>query len=346
MKAAYFQKTGDLSAIQWAELDLPRVSLKEGELRLKFLAGSLNHLDLWVIKGLPNLRYQFPHIAGADVCAEVIETRSTRFKEGDQVILYPAVGSGKDKAGRPVPENLSRDFSIRGESFPGVFCEEIVENEKYVFAKPAHLKIEEAAALPLVYLTAWQMLSEKAGISENWDEGPVLVHAAGSGVSQALLEFLLAMKVPQIALTSRSKEKLEIWESRGVKGFVWSDKVLDELRAFTNAERFSVIFDHVGAYNFDLNIKLLRNGGRWVSCGATSGYQVQLDLRQIFFRQLQLIGSTMGSLRHFQEVLAFVNKMKIKPQLSKIYSIDEIQKAYLELDAGIQNGKIVVKAMN
>lgn len=339
MKAIFFNKTGSAGDIQFGDIPIEKRDLKEGELRISFLAGSLNHLDLWVIRGLPHLKYVFPHIAGADFCGRIIESRSKLFDEGQIVVVYPGHTNSDIK-----PENLAPDYSIRGENSPGLFCEEIVIDEKFVSALPSHLSPEQGAAIPLVYLTAWQMIVEKAGL-EHLKSGPVLVHGAGSGVSQALLEVLLKMGVSDIHVTSRQAEKLSLWQNRGVHGHFSDKNLYNSLKSAVGSGRFSVIFDHIGKNYFEMNIKLLRNAGRLVTCGATSGFDVSLDLRQIFFRQLEIRGSTMGSLKHFHQVLEFVSTHQICPQVSEVVNWSEPKRAYQSLEASQQNGKIVLKAM-
>ena len=130
MKAVGFNRTGSVSDIEALEVS-PQKELHDGEVRLELISGSLNHLDLWVIKGLPHLKYQFPHIAGSDFCGKVIESRSERFKIGERVLVYPGGNSGSDKR-EYLPENLRDDFLIRGENSPGVLREELVEAEKYL----------------------------------------------------------------------------------------------------------------------------------------------------------------------------------------------------------------------
>ena len=339
MKAIFFNKAGSSTDIQFGDIPIENRNLKEGELRISFLAGSLNHLDLWVIRGLPHLKYVFPHIAGADFCWRVIESKSQLFDKDQTVIVYPGHTASEVK-----PENLAPDYSIRGENSPGLFCEEIIIHEKFVAALPSHLTSEQGAAIPLVYLTAWQMIVERAGL-EHLKSGPVLVHGAGSGVSQALIEILLKMGVSDIHVTSRQVEKLNDWQDRGIHGHCSDKNLYNSLKSAVGSGRFSVIFDHVGKDYFEMNIKLLRNAGRFVTCGATSGFDVSLDLRQIFFRQLEIRGSTMGSLKHFNQVLEFVSTNRICPQVSEVVNWSEPKRAYQSLEAGHQNGKIVLKAM-
>lgn len=335
MKAIVFDKTGAIENLQIRDLP-PPPAIRHGEVRIKFLAGSLNHLDLWVLKGLPRVKYTFPHIVGADLCGTVIESKSMRFKAGERVILYPA----QCESGF-TPENLAPDFEIRGENMGGVFAEETVVSEKYVFHPPSHLNDAEAAALPLVYLTAWQMAVEKAGMKSAKNSGPVVVHAAGSGVSQALLELLLSFKIPRIATTSRDAQKLAPWTARGVSGFSESD-LFKPLKDWAGTQKVAVVFDHVGEAYFDMNIKLLRSGGKLVTCGATSGHAAKLDLRHLYFRQLQLLGSTMGSLQDFRDMLEWVSVHGIKPHISHQLPFNAFYEAFSAMESGGQSGKIVL----
>ncbi|MDB5038558.1 MAG: alcohol dehydrogenase [Bacteriovoracaceae bacterium] len=342
MKAVYFQKTGSISNLEWG--DFPkREKIKPGEVRLKFLAGSLNHLDLWVLKGLPRVRYTFPHLCGADLCGEVIESKSKKFKLKEKVLLYPGTSLGKDSLGRPCPENLCDDFKIRGENAPGVFAEEIVASDRYLIKAPKHLTSIEAASIPLVYLTAWQMI-EKAELKPGKiSTVPILVNGVGSGVSQALLNILNSFGAKRIAFTSRSEAKFGDWKKTpGFTGFTLSENTYDDLKSWAKPDGISVVFDHVGEALFETNIRLLKRGGKLVTCGATSGHKGNLDLRHLYFRQLQLLGSTMGSLKHFKDVIRWIEKKKIHPKISKTFPLQNIQEAYQYLESGSQTGKIVL----
>lgn len=346
MKAILFQKTGGIEHLEVGAIEHPP-ALKKNQVRLQFIAGGLNHLDLWVIKGLPRVKYEFPHICGADICARVFESRSALFKVGDRVVVYPAESSGRSGTGIARPENLCEDFRIRGENAPGVFCEEIVVDDRYVFHVPEHLTDHEAAGLPLAYLTAWQMVVEKAQLYQNRKiHDTILVHGAGSGVSQAILELCLSFGITQIATTSRKEEKLTAWKERGVKTFVLHDQISEEIRAWSKAssgdEKVGIIFDHIGEALFELNTRLLKNGGRFITCGATSGHHGRIDLRHLYFRQLQFLGSTMGSLQHFRGLMNWVRTSKIRPVISDVFAFHEAQNAYRKLESATQNGKIVL----
>jgi len=343
MKVIGFKQTGSVSNIEVLDVPAPR-KLQDGEVRLQFISGSLNHLDVWVIKGLPHLKYQFPHIAGSDFCGKVIESRSEHFKPGERVLVYPGGNSGTDSR-EYLPENLRDDYLIRGENCHGVFREEIVEPEKYLFHVPEHLTDAQAGALPLAFLTAFQMVAEKGFPPERDDPikiEPVLVHAAGSGVSQAILELLLSFGFKKIAATSRQAEKLEIWKKRSIEGFVSGPNLETELKTWVGRERFGLIFDHIGEAYFEMNIRLLRKGGKFITCGSTSGFKAPLDLRHLFFRQLQLLGSTMGSLQLFNKMVNWVAEKKISPYVSHTFPFNSPKPAYELMESGRQNGKIVL----
>lgn len=356
MKAIGFTEVGSIEKIQVFEIDSPG-ELKDGEVRLKFLAGSLNHIDIWMIKGLPRANYVFPranyvfpHIAGADFCGKVIESRSKNFKPGDRVVIYPAINTGSDER-LYLPENLRLDFQIRGENAPGVFCEELIVPEQYLEKAPDYLSDAEAAAIPLAWLTAWQMVTKKASLLDNLDHhlGPYLVHAAGSGVSQAILKLLLSLSVQKIFVTSRHLKKLERWTKLGIQGLVAKQDLVDALRRVSANDGFGVIFDHVGSRYLQINLKLLRNGGKLVICGATAGPKAEINLVQVYFRQLQILGSTMGSRRHFQELINWFALHghlhdEIHPHISHQISFNEPRRAYEVMEKGEQDGKIVLIA--
>jgi NADPH:quinone reductase-like Zn-dependent oxidoreductase len=330
MKAVLFQKTGSLENIEVSEIASPR-PIQTEEVRIKFLAGGLNHLDLWVVKGLPRIKYKFPHISGADICGEVIETKTTKFKIGDRVIVCPA-------------EYGNDEIKIRGENIPGVFSEEIVTHSKFIRKIPEHLTPEEGAALPLVYLTAWQMLTGKARLQPNSpSQKRILVHGAGSGVTQALLSLLVSFGEKNIVTTSRDPEKLEHWKKNGVATFKNDPHLEANLKTWLSSNRFDLILDHVGAEIFEMNIRLLRNGGTFVTCGATSGPEAKLDLRHLYFRQLEILGSTMGTLSHFTEVLDWIERSRMRPKISKIFNFSDAQEAYRYLNSGQQDGKVIIR---
>lgn len=334
MKAIAYEQTGAIDHLKL--IDIPPPQHQAGHVRLKFRAGSLNHLDLWVLKGLPRVTYSFPHIVGADFCGEVLDPRSSRFKKGDRVIVYPG------EAGS-APENLQPDFKIRGENTAGVFAEEISVAENYVFLAPQHLTDNEAAALPLVYLTAWQMVIDRAGLANDSDPGPILVHGAGSGVTQAILELLITKKCRSVAVTSRSAEKLAPWKARGIQTFVTGPDLESQIKTWAGSQRVAIIFDHIGEALFETNIRLLRNGGRFITCGATSGMQGKINLAHLYFRQLQLLGSTMGSLAHFTAMLDWVSLHKIRPKVSKTFPFAKIREAFTLMETAAQDGKIVIQ---
>lgn len=341
MRAIYFEETGGIEKLKLGEVESSTAAIQSAQIKLRPIAGSLNHLDLWVLNGLPRVKYKFPHIVGADCVAIVMESHSSHFKEGDRVLLYPAESSCPEG----LPENLSSDFRIRGENTSGVFCEEVIVSDRYARPCPSQLKDEEAAAIPLAFLTAWQMITEKAGIfpgrTKMDDLGSILIYGAGSGVTHSLLQILLSFGVSQIALCSREEEKLHPWKERGLKCYMVSDELESQLKR-DFPERFSFIFDHVGERFMPMSIRLMKNGAKLVSCGASSGAEVKIDWRHLYFRQLQLLGSTMGSLRHFYEVISWIQESKIRPLLSSVHPAENFSQAFDEMKYGRQNGKIIL----
>ena len=330
------------------ELD---TEIQEEEVKIKFLAGSLNHSDLWVALGAIRHNFQFPHVVGADCCAKVIESKSGKFKVDDRVLLYPGVNLESDEWQKNNHEKL--DFCIRGENAQGVFREKWIVHESELERVPDYLTNEEAGALPIAWLTAWQMATVKGcrdiGESPHAIE-PVLVHGIGSGVSQALVQLLWTLGVSKIYATSRNREKLVPWESRGFRCFYGSPPT----DLYENLKKevpggFGVIFDHIGQDYFEMNLKLLRNGGRIVTCGATSGGDINKKrlLHHIFARQLSIIGGSMGSREHFKELVIWLGACAhtdqfLRPGISNVIPWSEAKRAYRIMESGGQNGKIVL----
>lgn len=344
MKAVYFNQTGTIDQVQFGEIpqDLPSPGV--GECRIRCLAGALNHLDLWVLKGLPILKYQFPHVMGADLCGEIVETCSEHFRVGDKVLVYPA--SFESRASYQELATTHKSFGVRGESAPGVFREEILIQDRFLVHAPSHLTSTQAAALPLAYLTAWQMIVSRAGIfpgaSDLSQRGPFLIHGAGSGVSRAIVQLLGSFGFPpeKIVLTSRRESVLDELRLEGLIGVLAGPDMESHLKVEVPT-RFDVIFDHVGAVYWPMNFRLLKNAGSLVTCGASSGFEASVDLRQIFFRQLRVLGSTMGELEDFRSVLQWISARHLEPVVSKKFAFEQIREALQFLDSGNQSGKIV-----
>jgi len=205
---------------------------------------------------------------------------------------------------------------------------------------PGKLTFNEAAAIPMVFLTAWHMLSGRAQVKPGED---VLIHAAGSGVSTAGIQ-IARLLWARVFATAGSDAKLKKARDLGADETINYRKLdfLEEVKRLTRRRGVDVIFDHIGADTWDKNIRSLKMGGRLVTCGVTSGYEVATDIRYIFFRRLSVLGSTMGSKGDLLQVMDLVGQGALKPVIDSVYPMSEITAAHRRMQDRKQFGKIVI----
>ncbi|WP_026953906.1 zinc-binding dehydrogenase [Algoriphagus vanfongensis] len=313
--------------------ELAPQSLQPNQVRIKVLAAALNHRDEWCRKGkYPNLKDGV--ILGSDACGTIIELGSevTGLKLGQDVIVNPALHWGESNLAQ------SESFQIIGMPSDGTLAEELVINSDRVFSKPEHLSATEAAALPLAGLTAFRALMTQGGLTSG---DCVLISGFGGGVAQFAAQFALAMGV-DVYVTSSSAEKIERALDLGAKaGFDyrkedWADAAKSETGGF------DLIIDGAAGDGLNELVKATKPGGRIVIYGATQGNPGSLEARRIFWNQLKIIGTTMGSDSDFEAMLNYVQKHQIKPLVDSVYGFQEAAKAFDKMDQGLQLGKIVL----
>lgn len=303
-----------------------------GEVKVRVVASALNHMDLWVTRGMP--KPHTPHVPGADGAGvvEAVGAGVTRVAEGDEVVLNPAVSCRRCPACLAGESPLCPSFGILGEHRWGAHGEFVVVPEQNVVAKPASLGWAEAAAYPLVYLTAWRMLRRarlRAGET-------MLVVGVGGGVSSAGLVLGVASGAIVYG-TSRDASKREAARGLGaVDAFDSSSEEPWPVRA-------DVVFENVGAATWDRSLRALAPGGRLVTCGGTAGSKVEISLPRLFFKQHEIIGSTMGSYAEFDEVTTLVAAGRVPVVVDEVFEgLDRFPDALERLEKGEQLGKIVV----
>jgi len=332
MRAIFLNEHGNPDVLQLGEVPTPEPG--PGQVRVRLHAASLNHLDIWVRKGLPGLKHVYPHILGADGAGIVDKSESSRFKAGDEVVLHPGLSCGQCADCREGLESLCSKYKILGEHVSGTNAQFVVVPEANLFPKPKNMTFEEAAAFPLVFVTAWEMVARKANVQPHQR---VLIHAAGSGVSSAAIQIAKHLGAHVIA-TSSDDRKLELSKQLG------ADVTVNTLKAnFTEvAKNVDVVIDHVGQVFWERNIRCLKSGGILVTCGATSGFDAKTDLRHVFFRQLRIVGSTMGSKRDFPTMLRLVEEGKLKAVVDRVFPMNEVKAAHRHLEAAHQFGKVLI----
>ena len=343
MRATVFHEFGDSSVLRHESIATPQPG--PGQVLVEIHACAINRLDVWVRGGLPNLRVDMPHILGSDVAGVVTATGPgvDSSHVGREVVLNPGLSCGRCRQCLSGWDNLCPDYAILGENVRGGYAEAVVVPVANLLPKPTRLDMVAAAAVPLVFLTAWQMLVVRAQIKPH---DVVLIHAVGSGVGSAALQIAKLHGARVIALAS-TDAKLERARKRGADATIRSDDD-DWPRRVRDVEGVGrvgvdIVFEHVGADTWADSIKLARKGGVVVTCGASSGWDARTDLRHVFFRQIQILGSTMGSKANLFPILELVEAGRLEPEVDRTFSLEEAAQAHDYLDRREQYGKVVLK---
>ena len=269
-------------------------------------------------------------------------TRCGRVKVGDEVIANPGMSCGRCEFCADGEESLCTSFGIMGLSRPGSFAEKVALPAECLAAKPAHLTDEEAAALPLAHLTVWRMLMSRARVQSG---ETVLIHGIGGGVALAALQISL-LAGAQTIVTSSSADKLIRAAALGAHhtlNYAETEDLAKEVLVLTAGRGVDVAFDTVGAGTLPVNIQALRKGGRMVLCGVTGGSQGELDLQQVYWKQLSILGSTMGSQGEFAAMVEAVSRHQVKPVMDCALPMERAREAFARMEKGDQFGKIVLR---
>ncbi|HEY8410111.1 MAG TPA: zinc-binding dehydrogenase [Pyrinomonadaceae bacterium] len=341
MKAAIFQKHGGPEVLEYADVPEPRIRANEVLVEVK--ACALNHLDIFVRGGLPGIEIPLPHILGNDIAGVVREVGElvTWVKPGNEVMVQPGVSCGHCEACLTGQDNLCREYDIIGYRRNGGYADLVAVPGVNIIPKPAALSFEEAAALPLVTVTAWHMLVTRANVQPGED---VLVHAAGSGVGSIAIQ-IAKLRGARVLTTASSDDKLAKARELGADETInyTRDDWPKEVRRLTDKKGVDVVVEHTGATTWPGSISSLKNNGRLVTCGATSGFDARTDLRQVFYRHLTLLGSFMGSKGELIEALKFVGEGKIRAVVDRVLPLNEARQAHELLEDRAQFGKIVLR---
>ncbi|MFI5058475.1 MAG: zinc-binding dehydrogenase [Candidatus Acidiferrales bacterium] len=341
MKAIVFEQHGPPDVLKF--IDVPQPTIKSNEVLVRVKACALNHLDLWVRQGLPDVPFPLPHIPGSDVAGEIAQIGSdvTTVRVGQKVVLAPGVSCGKCPACVSGLDNRCRQFTNLGYMIDGGCAEFVRAPEVNCLPYPENLSFEEAAAVPLVFQTAWHMLVGRAELQPGED---VLILGAGSGVGSAAIQIAKLFGARVIA-TAGTDEKLQKAKQLGADHGInhKSQKIRDEVRRITSKRGVDVVFEHVGAATWDESIASLAPSGRLVTCGATTGFDAKIDLRFLFSRQLSLLGSYMGTKSELQTVLKLVAAGRLKPIVDRVFPLAEAAAAHAYLESSSQFGKVVLR---
>jgi NADPH:quinone reductase-like Zn-dependent oxidoreductase len=325
---------------------IPRPAPGPGEVRVRIAAVALNHLDLWVRKGGPAFKLDYPHRLGSEI-AGVVDAVGAGVDVGlvgTRAVVSPGLSCGHCIACLGGADNLCRHYRILGENTQGGYAEAIVVPRANLAPYPGELSFVDAAASILTFMTAWQMLVRKAQVQPGQ---VVLVHGAGSGVGVAGIQIARLFGARVIA-TAGSAAKLDRARELGAEhaiDYTAADFVA-EVRKLTDRRGVDVVFEHVGGETFAQSIKAVRNGGRIVTCGATSGFTPAIDLRHVFFRQVEILGSTMGSKADLLAVLEHVAAGRLRPVVHAVLPLARAADAHRILEERQAFGKVVLQPRN
>lgn len=340
MKAIAFRQHGGPEVLE--RIELSPGALRAREVRVCVRAVAINHLDIWVRQGWPGLRLEMPHVLGSDIAGVVdsVGSEVTDLSVGTEVLVNPGLSCGVCEKCLSGDDVLCRHYQIIGEDVRGGYAEFVDVPRQNVLPKPTKLSFEEAACLPLTFLTAWHMLMARAALKPG---ETVLIHAAGSGVGSAAVQIAKLAGATVIA-TASSSEKLEKARALGADhliNYATSD-FLEETKKLTRRKMVDVVFEHVGATTWAKSIACLPKGGRLVTCGATTGHDVGIDLRTLFYKSISLLGSTMGSKGELFRVLQLVEEGRLKPVLDRVMPLADAAAAHQVLAQRQSFGNVVL----
>ena len=340
MKAIRFQQHGGPEVLKYA--DAPDPVVRPNEVLVRVRACALNHLDLFVRQGIPGVPIPLPHIPGSDVAGEIAQIGGevSTVRVGQKVVLAPGITCGKCAACLAGLDNRCRQFTNLGYMIDGGCAELVSAPEVNCLPFPENLSFEQAAAVPLVFQTAWHMLVGRAELQPGED---VLILGAGSGVGSAAIQIAKFFGA-RVITTAGTDEKLAKARELGADHVInhkWQ-KIREEVRRITGKRGVDVVFEHVGTATWDDSLASLAPSGRLVTCGATTGYDAKVDLRFLFSRQLSLLGSYMGTKSELRTVMKLVAEGRLKPIVDRVFPLAEAAAAHAYLESGAQFGKVVL----
>jgi NADPH:quinone reductase-like Zn-dependent oxidoreductase len=337
MKAILIREHGGLDKLEIT--DVPDAIARPGEAVVRVRAVALNHLDIWLRRGVPGHKFPLPMIPGSEVAGVVESVDDPRWKAGDEVIVAPGYSCGLCTACLSGNDPICRNFGLFGETVSGGAAEKMAVPIRNLIRKPAALSFAEAAAIPLDMLTAWHMLIARAQLRPG---ETVLVQAGGSGVGSAAIQIAKLWGATVYATAGTATKAARAKALGADETIVYTDHdFVDEVRRLTAKRGVDIVFEHVGGETFEKSLRALAKGGRLVTCGSTSGGEVTINLRLIFFKLLSILGSTMGSLAELHEIMKFVESGRLHPVIDRILPISEVAEGHRILEAREAFGKIV-----
>jgi NADPH:quinone reductase-like Zn-dependent oxidoreductase len=340
MKAVRFHEHGGRDVLKLE--DAPEPKIQPNEVLVKIKACALNHLDLWLRKGVASWKLPMPRIIGSDISGEIVQAGSlvTRLKPGERVLLCPGISCGQCEMCFKGLDSACRSYTLFGVTVDGGYAEYVKSPEVNAFHIPGDLSFDEAAAVPLVFVTAWHMLVTRAQLKPGED---VLVIGAGSGVGSAAIQLAKLMQARVIAVAG-TDAKLDRARALGADFGINHQRqaIAEEVKRITRRRGVDVIVEHVGAAVWDACFESLATYGRLVTCGTTSGEDVKLNMRLLYGRQRTLLGSFMGSKGELTDVLKFIGERKLKAVIDSVFPLHNAAEAQKKMEERNFFGKILL----
>ena len=341
MKAVLFRQHGTSDVLEYA--DFPTPQPLPGQVLIRLRAAALNRLDIWVRNGWPGIKLEYPHIPGADGAGEIagLGEDVISWQIGDRVVINANLGCGKCDFCLSRRDNLCREWKLLGENVRGTYCEYICLPARQLFKLPDDFDFQTAAAASLVYHTAWHSLMVRGGLKAH---ETVLIVGATGGVNTASI-VIAKHSGARVIVVGAGKEKLSLAESLGADILIdrtlepdWSKAVF----LATNKKGADVVVDNVGT-TYPLSFRAAGKGGRILTVGNTGGPKFEIDNRFMFSKHLSLLGSSMGTLQDFEDVMTLVTTRKLKVALDRSFPLKEARAAQDRLESGAQLGKITLE---
>ena len=340
MKAVLFREHGGPDKLSYEEIPTPQIGAQEVLVRVK--ACALNHLDIWIRQGNPAYPMPMPHVSGSDIAGlvEGVGNQVEGISAGQRVFVSPGVSCWHCEACLAGRDNFCRSYSLIGAMMHGGYAEYVAVPFRNVLPMPEHLTFEQAAAFPLVSVTASHMLFALAGLQHG---ETVLIMGAGSGVGSMAVQ-MAKLAGARVITTVGADDKIPKAVTLGADAVInhAREKVAERVKLLTEGRGVDVVIEHIGPEVWESCLSSLANGGRLITCGATTGAEVKLDLRRVFSRQLTIKGSYMGPRAELVKAAELMGRRRLVSVIDRTYPLEEARAAQEYLLSRKFFGKIVL----